>query len=570
MKRFLEYTVAMVLEERGEELKEYSIGIAAFDKPEDFDPRIDPIVRVEAGRLRTKLKEYYESEGREDTVLIRFQKRSYAPVFEFRKSGPLPGASGSDVKVAKPMLVEREENFPERVLDSVAVLPFSDLSPKQDQQYFCDGMTEELINVLSRIHGLSVAARTTVMQFKDKVADVRAIGQQLSVHAVLEGSVRKDGRRIRISAQLIGVAHGYNLWADVFDREMSDIFEVQQSIAQSIAQALKLHFSEESLQGRPMQDIHAYKLYLQGRHHWVKRAPDNLRKAIRYFERAIEREPEYALAYAGMADAYASLAWAGILAPETGWKRVKEFADEAIHLDPASAAAHNSRAVMLAVFDWDWDGAEAAFRRSIELDPSYAPARHWNAAFCLGPQGRFEEAERELMLALDLDPLAPAVYAHLGWICYCRGQWEAALDTYEKCLELDPHHYSAHSLSGYVHLIRGNTSKAMAAFHEALQLQSRDALAIGGAGRCQATLGKRKEATACLRKLKRRSSYVSETDIAQIHIGMGEIEAAFDWLERGAERRCARLIGLKVDPVYENLRNTSRFNSLLSRMRLAE
>jgi serine/threonine-protein kinase len=567
MKRFLEFAVSMALEGRGDELKEYSIGLAAFDKPEDFDPRLDPIVRVEAGRLRTKLKEYYETEGRGDRIRIRFKKRSYAPLFEARlPDGPAetPGPAGASA----PLLVETRPTLQDRKLDSVAVLPFADLSPKQDHEYFCDGITEELINVLSRVQGLNVAARTTVMQFKNKVADVRAIGQQLGAHAVLEGSVRAHDNRVRISAQLIGVADGYNLWADIFDREMSDIFELQRDIAVAIAQALKLHIADGAQQDGGTRDPRAYKDYLQGRHHWTKRDPDSLRRAIRYFERALERDPEYALARAGMADAYASLTLDGTLMPQTGWKRVRECVEFAIRLDSALAPALNSQGVMLAAFEWDWDRAERTFRRAIELDPGYAPARHWNAAFCLVPQGKFSDAESELIVSRDLDPLVPATYAHLGWLAYCRKQWGPALEYYSKCLELDAQHYTAHCRSGYVHLMSGDTKQAMAAFEQGLNLQPRDSLAIAGAARCHAAEGDHKSAAALLRKLKRRTSYVPEIDLAHACHGMGDSKAALGWLEKAVEARCARLINVNIDPAFESLTREPRFRAVLSRMGL--
>ncbi len=568
MKRFLDFTVSMAIEGRGDELKEYSIGLAAFDKPEDFDPRLDPIVRVEAGRLRSKLNEYYASEGREDDVLIRFPKRSYVPVFESRVPGLAPADDTTLVTTPAPLLVEGREAFREKKLDSIAVLPFADLSAKQDQDYFCIGITEELINVLGRVDGLSVAARTTVMQFRDGIADVRAIGQQLNVQAVLEGSVRTDGKRIRISTQLISVADGYNLWSDVYDQEMSGIFEVQEHIAQSIAQALKFRLTEEATRGGGTQDLEAYKLYLQGRHHWEKQDPESLRRAIRYFERAIERDSKYAMACAGMADAYTSLAWTGILAPEIAWERTRQFSERALMLDPASAHALSSRGAKRALFRWNWKSSEEKFRRAIELNPGYAPAHHWYGAFCLAPQGRFEAAERELQWARNLDPLAPAMAAHMGWVHYCRSQWDAALQSFETCLELDRSYHGAYSLVGYLYLVQGDVEKALESFLAALELQPRDTMALGGAGRCHAALGSSKKARSILQRLKRRNTYVPETDIAQIHIGAGETDAAFEWLESAAERRCARLVHLKVDPAYDTLRDDPRFARLLTQMSL--
>lgn len=573
MKRFLRFAVEQALAGEEETIKEYTIAVEVFDKPPAFDPRVDPIVRVEAGRLRSKLREYYDTEGREDPILIGFPKRGYAPQFEPRRRGPIgtgekPPIYG-DMSSAQ-FLVEHP--LPPRAfeLNSVAVLPFIDLSPKKDQEYFCDGITEEIVNTLSRVEGLNVVARTSVMQYKDQARDVRNIGIELNANTVLEGSVRKSGRRVRISAQLINVADGYNLWSDVYDREMRDIFEVQQEISHAIVKALRIRLKEEgALMVKPgTRSPAAYQLYLQGRYHWAKPSLESLRRAVKYFEKAVAKEPSYALAYAGMADAYAALAWLGLLSPKAGWEKAAQAARTAVELDPTLSQAYTSMGCVEAAYEWHWGSADRTFRRAIDLNPAYPPAHQNYAIFCLAPRGQLGEAVRAIGTAQELDPTSPVIYAHLGWLECLRGRNDEARTHFQKSLELDPAFYLARFYLGCLLEVEDRLDDALAAFQTAERLGGAQPLLTGGVARCQALMGDTKAALGSLKRLKAkaRRSYAPPVDIANVYAGLGQADTALEWLERGLEERCSRMIHIAVEPAYKEFRPHPRFTALVRKL----
>jgi serine/threonine-protein kinase len=574
MKRFLNFTVEQTLLGKTDSLKEYSIALAAFDKLESFDPRVDPIVRVEAGRLRSKLREYYESEGRGDDLVITFRKRSYVPTFSFREPAaaedPRNKSRAARVKVsaeATPPPVPSTFEF-----DSVAVLPFADLSAKQNQEYFCDGMTEEIVNALGRIPGLQVAARTSAMQFRDRGLDVREIGDRLGVAAVIEGGVRISGKRVRVTAQLINVADGYHLWSDVYDRKMEDIFDLQLEISQAIVRALKVRIADESPGigarfGTSSSD--AYRLYLQARHHWQKGNPSSIQNAVKYYSRACEVDPEYSLARAGLAETYISLALQG-QSPEAFWSLAEEAAETAVGKEPAPARAYSALGCIQGANRWDWEGSAKSFLRSVELDPGLATAHHWYGLYCLAPQGLLDRAEDELRKAAELEPVSAAIAASLGWILYMRGELETALVRLEKSSELEVGFYRAHWYAGMIYQRREQYREALAAYQEARRLAPRASRVLGSLGCCHAEMGNKRDAMACLESLRRRKSYVSPVDLACIYLGLGDVDSVFASLERAAEMRCSSLIHVHVDPAFEQLRPDPRFQEILRALRLAK
>lgn len=563
MKRFLRFIVEKTLKGEKETLKEYSIAVAVFDKPDDFDPRLDPIVRVEAGRLRSKLREYYMTEGREDSIWFRCPKRSYVPIFDVQQPH-----SGNQLPTLGSL------SSPGLSVPSIAVLPFVALGGKCDLACFCDGMTEEIINRLSLVGELKVAARTSVMQFKGSPRDVRQIGIQLGVGAVLEGSVRKAGKRLRVTAQLINVLDGYPLWSARYDKEWDDILSVQQDISQAIAKALKLHLADVSrlpVLQRSTPRPEAYPLYLKGRYSWNKRSEEGLHKAIGYFERAIDSDPRYALAYTGLADCYASLVELGALAPAEGWSKAAEAAHKALDIDERLSQAHVNLGTIQAHFKWDWIGAEESFQRAIEFNPQNAGAHQWYAVCCLAPQRRLEQALVEIKRACALDPVWPAVSSRLGWVLYLRRQFGEALAQWQRTIELDPTFYLAYWYQGSAYEQLNKLEEALAAFKQAELLSRGMPFTSSALGRCYALMGRRQEALEVQAKLldlsKRR--YICPFDLAGLYEGLGEVDASFEWLDKAREDRSSRLVYVKVDPTWDRLKLDPRFITLLFKLSLA-
>ena len=555
MKRFLRFAVGQTLAGKQEELKEYTIALAVFDKPDTFDARLDPIVRVEAGRLRSKLREYYDTVGRSDPVRIRFPKRSYVPEVRYRN----PSRAAAAPAPTEPARIQ---------FRSVAVLPFSDLSAKNDQDYFCDGITEEIVNALSRVPDLQVAARTSVMRFKDQPVDVRGLGIELNVGAVLEGSVRRSGSRVRIAAQLINVADGYNLWSDIYDREIRDVFDVQQEISEAIVRALRTQLGTGVSLRRATPSGKAYQHYLRGRYHWNKRDEASLQRAARYFESAIAEDPRYALAYSGLADTNAALAWSGVIPPEVGWEKASIMASEALGADPSLAHAHASMAAVQAAYRADWQAAEKSFTRAIELDPRHAAAHEWFGVFCLAPLGRLEEATGALERAIEEDPVSPVVRAHLGLIEYLKGRHDTALEHFQASLDLDSNFYRAHWFAARAMERLGKLADALHFLEAATAQASRQPLIVGAMARCLALCGDAKGARRRLHQLRRMSRHVPPIEIADVHAALGEREIAFDFLDEAAHERGTRIVHLNVDPAYQDLRDDPRYSKLMAYLRL--
>jgi serine/threonine-protein kinase len=453
---------------------------------------------------------------------------------------------------------------------SIAVLPFADLSPGQDQEYFCDGVADELISAMAKIEGLRVVSRTSTLQFRGKGQDIRSIGEQLTVGRILEGSVRKAGNRVRITVQLINVADGYHLWSDRYDRSLEDIFATQDEIAKTVVDHLRIKLTEgmtEPLVAPHTEDVEAYTLYLRGRHLWNKRTEENLSKSTDYFRQAIDRDPLYARAHAGLADAYATQGVYGARPPKEVMPRAKAAAQQALELDSTLAEAHTSLGCVLSFYDWSWQEAEATFKRAIELDPNYATAHHWYAMNCLSPMGRFDEALDEIKRAQTLDPLSPAINASLGLQYYYDHHYDEAVKRYLGALELDAGFAMAHYFLGQAYAEIFRYEDAIDAVRTSIQLSGGSAQMTALFGYIYAVSGERGRAEAVIEELNDRSKqkYVSFVLIAQIHAGLKEIDAALDCLKKAYEDRSADLAWLGVLPMFDSLRHEPSFIALLEK-----
>jgi serine/threonine-protein kinase len=459
---------------------------------------------------------------------------------------------------------------PARAQASVAVLPFADLSPNQDQEYFSDGITEELIAHLSKVQGLRVAARTSAFQFRGKNPDVREVGEKLGVATVLEGSIRKAGDRLRITAQLVSTENGYHLWSETYERQMSDVFAVQEEISRVIVDALRIRLAgagETPVVARASENLIVYELYLKGRFFWNRRTEEAMIRATDYFQQAVEIDPNFAKAYSGLADVEIASRRA---APAERFRRAKVAATRALELDSMLAEAHTSMGWIKMWYDRDWPGAERHLRRAIQLNPNYSGAHAWYAGY-LAAIGRPDESLSAIRRGHELDPLDIRITTHVGSHYLWLRQPAPAIAYYRKALELDPRYSPAHWGLGRAYLQLGRYEDAL----KELQLPGSDYLGFyqaGLLGHAHALAGQNAEARRILAELHQRreqGEYVPPTDFAAIYIGLGEREQALDWLERHEADRGARIF-LKVDPIFDPLRPEPRFRRLLRRLGLEQ
>jgi TolB-like protein/Flp pilus assembly protein TadD len=553
--RFLTFVVDQALDGHADQLKEYVIGLAVFDKDESFDPRLDPIVRVEAGRLRAKLNHHYENDGRQDPIVIEFLRGSYAPTF--RRSEP--------PSVPVRLTGTAADTAPEK--KTIAVLPFADQSPNRDQEYFCDGMSMELINALTKVEGLRATAWSSTRHLKRQDYDIREIGRRLRVEAALEGSVRREGEQLRITAQLVDVGSGCYIWSETYDRQLKDVFAIQEEISRAIVSSLKVHLvqgGERQLVKRSTENPTAYRLYLKGRYCWNRRSQQGLWDGVKNFEKALEIDPAYGLAHAGVADSYSLLGNYGVLPSHMVRARAKEAAVKAVELDPTLAEAHTSLGHVAATYDWDWELAEREFELAIQLTEYYATAHHWYAITCLMPLRRLDEALLEIERAHELDATSASIARDTGVVLYCRREYDRAASQALRTLELDPSFYEGYWILGLACEQRAGLEEACAAFRQGASL-SRAPRLIGALGHSYALMGKRKEALEIVQELAAmsRRRYVSPFDTALVYMGLAEKDTAFAWLDKALAQRCYEMVWLKVDPRWDVLRSDPRFTSIL-------
>lgn len=452
---------------------------------------------------------------------------------------------------------------------SIAVLPFVNMSADPQNEYFCDGLAEELINALTKIERLRVVARASAFSFKGKDTDVREIGQKLNVGAVLEGSVRKAGNRLRITAQLINVADGYHLWSERYDRQMEDIFDIQDEISLAIGNALKVKLlgaEKAAVLKRYTENAEAHELYLKGRYFWLKFNPEGWMKARECFEQALQKDSNFALAYSGLADALT--ASAVFTRPKEVLPKAREMALQALKLDPNMAEAWGSESAVRFFYEWDWAGSESASKKSIDLNPRYVLV-HDLYSLNLLTQERFEDAIGEARRACELDPLSAYYNASLGFTLYFARQYDEARDQLLKGVELDPGQLWSHIWLVDLYEHKQMYSDALHHRQKILTLTGNSELAIE-IGQEFKRSGYQSALRKCLDDLLRQSQfrYVSPVDLAAIHVQLDEQEKALEWLEKAFEERTWFLSFLKIRPTWESLHSYPRFNDLVRRMGL--
>lgn len=456
---------------------------------------------------------------------------------------------------------------------SLAVLPFVNLSPEPDSEYFSDGLTEELIHALSQLQNLRIVSRTSAFEFKGKTQDIRSIGDQLNVACIVEGSVRRHVEKLRVSAQLVNVSDGYCLWSQRFDRELKDVFAVQDEIAQTIADTLKVRLEtdpQSALVRRRTENIRAYDLYLRGRYQWNKRSPEGFQRALEYFQAALAEDPNFGPAHSGIADYHIGVSMWGLETPAEAWPKAKEGATKALIADETLAEAHASMGTIRMWNEWRWHEAEREFLRAIELNPGH-PNAHVQYNILLVQAGRFDEAEREIRAAMIADPLSIPMNSYLAGVYHYRRDYDRSLEICRQALELSPDDIELHVVVGLNYEQKKMYADAIREMEFALKLADNNPLIWGPLGSCCAAAGDRDRAFSLLAQIEQlsKSAYVAYITPAMICLALRDYDRAFDWLEKAADAREVLLCYLAVGPIYDCIRSHPRYLPLLDRLGLA-
>jgi adenylate cyclase len=454
---------------------------------------------------------------------------------------------------------------------SIAVLPFQNLSHDPDNAYFAEGMQDEILARLSKIADLKVISRTSTQKYKSAPDNLREIAKQLGVANILEGNVQKAADQVRVNVQLINALTDAHLWAEIYDRKLTDIFAVESDIATTIADTLqaKLTGSEKSaIAKRPTANTEAYELYLKGRFFWNKRTGADLRRAIEYFNQALGKDPGYALAYAGLADSYNLLSAYGAASPADSFPQAKAAAEKALELDDTLAEAHTPLAYVLAWYDFDLERSLKEFERAIQLNPNYATARQWFSRVLLLALGQFDRAVVEGKRAVELDPLSLVINTDLGTDYFVARRYDEAIAQLRKTIEMDPRFYNAHFTLGRVWQLKEQLSEAIAEYQKALELND-DPFVLALLGQAYTRAGQREEAQKILARLSEeaKSRYVHAYSFALMFLALGDKERAIDEMERAYREHAGNDIALiKVDPMLDDLRGNPRFEALVQKV----
>jgi len=450
----------------------------------------------------------------------------------------------------------------------LAVLPFENISKNAEEEYFADGLTEEMIAQLCRAHPgtLGVIARTTVMRYKGTEKTAEEIGKELRVDALLEGSVRRYGDQLRVTAQLIQVKDESHLWAESYDRKVVDVLEIQSSVAEQIAKSLELQLLPKR-KAKAARNSGAHDAYLRGRYFWNRRTVPEFFRAIEYFKRAVDIDPDFAQAHSGLADTYSTLGWYGVLTGEEAWERAESSARRALEADPYLAEGHTSLAFGLHSFAWDWAESEREYRRALELDPNYVTGHQWYAFFLMA-MGRMEEAEEQMKKALALDPLSLTLNSYYGWVLYFARKYDEAIEQVLRALDIEQGFLIAHFILGLAYSKKKMVREAIREYRIARDVAGEGVLVLTGLAHVYGTAGKKREAQQHLEKLLGlKDQHVSPYQIAYAYAGCGLKDRAIEQLERAVEQRESWLPHLRVEPGLDGLRDDPRFQEIVTRLK---
>lgn len=544
LQRFARFVVQEALAGRGAELKEYVIGVQVFGRESSFDPRTDPIVRVQARRLRARLDRYYAAEGRGDAVVIELPKGGYAPVIRPRDGGAATRPTIGETVAAR---------------HTVTVRALADCSPQQTLGAFIRGCTDELL------HALVAGTRLRVVGpgGADGAGDAGFI---------VDGSVRVGHDRARLTVTLVDRWTGQVLWSGSEDAPLDAPLDAQQRLSAALVARLAAGAAETGPQAAApiSENLAARNHYLQGRYHLNQRTEDGLLKAVEFFERAVAEDARYSLAYSGLADAYGLLGHYGVLGPADVWAKSASSAASAVMLDALSAEAHTSLAHVHATQDWDWPAAEREYQHALRLSPRYATTHHWFAMSCLVPMGRLDDALEHMRAAHSLDPVSSIISRDLAVIHLYRRDLDAALDQCDHTIELNPYFASAYVTLGLVQEQRGDFDESLAALLRAREMAPRTPRVHAALVRTFARAGRTAEARDALAALEALSPsrYVSPAEFAAAHLALGDRDEGCRWLLRAGDDRCFELLALAVDPRFDDARDRPEVAALVARLRV--
>jgi tetratricopeptide (TPR) repeat protein/TolB-like protein len=545
LQRFLSYIVEETITGHGDQLKEYPVGVDVFGKPASFDPRMDPIVRVQARRLRMRLFDYYQSEGQADTLVIELPKGGYEPTFRKLE------AVSSKRQLAAALISH----------NTVAVQTFEDLSADGDEGYFCRGLSSEIIHALSKIGSIVVVDHSLSTDAHDAAM-------------IVGGTVRKAQDLLRITMHITDVLRGCILWSESVDRQRGDTFGSQEDVAKLVADTVRSELvggvGVRSGMRRSLGNLAANNMYVQGLYQLNHRTEGGLRRAMEYFQKAVEEDPGFAQAYAGMADAQLLMANYGVSAPTEVWTKTASNASHAVLLDDESSEAHTSLAHVKAIQDWDWNASEQEFKRAIRLNRRNSLAHHWYGMSCLVPLGRLDEAMQELLTAQSLDPVSSIISRDLAQISHFQRNYEEALEQCDYTIEQNPHFSAAYWTLGLVQEQRGEFEEAIAAFQRAIELSPPAPRIVGSIARVYALAGRKEDSFELLNSLNELATkrYVSPFELALIYFALGQWDEGFDRLKKAFEDRCFELITIRMDPRFDEVRGDPRFIALFNQLGL--
>lgn len=581
---FLKFLVEHALAGDTANLKESVLGVEVFQRQPGYSSSSDPIVRVEARRLRSRLDEYYRTAGKQDQIIFQLPKGAYVPVF----GRPVEAAGGYQTPKRRQLFMlglcalgliivwgaywSLNKPSPDapagQAAASLVVLPFTNLSPDPDNEYFSAGLTTELTDALTKIDGLRVVALSSTPQPKGQ--DAREIGKRFHTSAVLEGSVRKSGDRLRVTAQVADSATGFQIWSQTYERQLKDVFAIQEEIARAIVNALRVQLKVDpnrKLARQPTQNLDAYNLYLRGRYHFSNpRSEDDLRTGVVYLERAIQIEPNFAAAYAALSNINVMLGYYQVVPAAEAWPKAKREALKAIAIDSSLAEAHAALGFANAMGDWDWAASEREFRRALELNPGSADTHNSYAIAYLTPTGHLDAARNESKLGVSLDPLAFFPNYGAAFILLASRQYDAAIAQYRTALDLNSSIADVWWDLGMAYGFAGKAKDAMEQFQHAGKMREGSGWNPGIAE--LALLGRMDEAKVKAQAFKRSPPKLRAVDAARSFALVGDRAAAFAYLEKAFQERDTQLIWLKIDPRFDNLRSDARFPLMLKRLSL--